>query len=408
MKFVVLYYQIRISVPMKTIKTLIPEYAVFRPDIHEYFQMKILKEPLVILDPMAGTAPLIPFIETHGHRAYLNDILPVHFYINRAKRYQIFQCYKQYGYDWYVQQLLHCMAPLQGKHLCISDKWIDDSVLDSLIQAWHAVERYDESAAILLKATILLCVRPFSSITRTENPTWFKAGGMSSNKDLQEIVGESLTRFDKYYSHCYESSHIDRRGESIIMCQNASELRLPQKVDLILTSPPYCNRLDPIVQYGPESYFLSAVGHTSPEKGLIGTTKVRDYETFATDFEYLTSKSEYASHLLNKIRKSPKADDPAYYLKYYTRYFAMIHQTLDRVLDNLSSSGKMYIVLQDNTHRGELIEIDRVLRELLGANGWRCRVVKKWERHHLGLRHISREHAFVRPKQSEKLVVMLR
>lgn len=393
---------------MRPIKILSSDYATFRRDIQDYIKDHILKEPLIILDPMAGTAPLIPFIETHGHKAYLNDILPVHFYVNRAKTYRIFQCYKKYGYDWFSQQLLHCMAPLRGKRLCISDKWIDDSVLDSFIQAWHTAEEYDSNVATLLKATILLCVRPFSSITRTTNPTWFKAGGMSSNKDLRDIVGESLTTFDKYYRYCYESLNVNRRGKCILTTQNAVELRLSQKVDLILTSPPHPNRLDTIVQYGPESYFLSAVGHAIPEKDVIGTTKVRNYETFVTDFEYLTSKSESASRLLNKIKKSRKADDPTYYLRYYTRYFAMVSRTLEKVLDNLSSTGKMYIVVQDNTHRGKLIEIDKVVRELLRANGWRSRVIKEWERHHLGLRRVSRDHAFVKPKQFEKLVVIWR
>ena len=393
---------------MNNPKILSSEYSAFRGEIQEFFKRKLSKEPKVILDPMAGTAPLIPFIETHGHTAYLNDILPIHFFINKAKRYQAFQQYQQHGYDWFFQQLLSCMAPLEGKVLCMSDKWIDDSILNGLIQAWHATEHYDDNSASLLKATILLCVRPFSSTTKSKNPTWLKYGGMSSGKDLREIIGDSLTRFDEYYRHHYWAYHIKKRGECIITDRNATELHLPQKVDFILTSPPYCNRLDSIVHYGPENYFLSALGHTIPEEGLISTTKVRDYNRLAQDFDYLTTKSKCAGRLLTKIKESPIADDPGYYLKYYTRYFASLFQVIDKVLSNLSTTGKMYIVTQDNTHRGELIEIDKVLKELLGANGWQSRVIKKWERHHQGLRNVSRNHAFVRPKQLEKLTVLWR
>jgi len=392
---------------MNNFKILSSEYSAFRGEIQEFFKGK-LKKPSVILDPMAGTAPLIPFIETHGHTAYFNDILPIHFFINKAKTHQAFQHYRQHGYDWYFQQLLHCMTPLEGKVLCISDKWIDDSILRDLIEAWRAAEQYDENSATILKATILLCVRPLSSITKSSNPTWLKYGGISSGKDLKEIIGDSLTRFDKYYRHHYESAHIKKKGECIITNQNATELHLPQKVDFILTSPPYCNRLDPIVQYGPENYFLSALGYTSPKEGLVGTTKVRDYTRLKLDFEYLMTKSKFACRLLTKIKKSRKADDPCYYLKYYTRYFAALFQVIAKVLSNLSTTGKMYIVTQDNTHRGELIEIDKVLRELLKANGWQSRVIRKWERPHQGLRNVSRNHAFVRPKQLEKLMVLWR
>jgi hypothetical protein len=393
---------------MKNFRILSSEYATFRGEIQEYFKGTLLKKPSVILDPMAGTAPLIPFIETNGHIAYLNDILPIHFFINNAKRYRVFQHYQQRGYDWHFQQLLFCMTPLKGKVLCISDKWIDDSILHGLIQAWQAVEKYDEDSASILKATILLCVRPLSSTTKSKNPTWLKFGGISSGKDLKEIIGEGLTRFDEYYRYHYGSSHIKKKGECIIINQNATELRLPQKVDCILTSPPYCNRLDPIVQYGPENYFLSALGYTNPEEGLVSTTKVRNYDTLALDFEYLTSKSKYARRLLTNVKESPIADDPGYYLKYYTRYFATLFRVIDKVLSNLSETGKMYIVTQDNTHRGELIEIDKVLREVLKESGWQSRVIKRWERHHQGLRNISRNHAFIRPRQLEKLMVIWR
>lgn len=393
---------------MNNLKILSSEYAAFRSEIQEYFEGTLLKKPSVILDPMAGTAPLIPFIETNGHTAYLNDILPIHSFINEAKTYQAFQHYQQHGYDWYFQQLRYCMAPLEGKVFCISDKWIDDSILRGLIQAWHSTEQYDENSVTILKATILLCVRPLSSTTKSKNPTWLKFGGVSSGKNLQEIIREKLTRFDEYYRHYYASSHIKKKGQCIIINQNATKLRLPQKVDLILTSPPYCNRLDPIVQYGPENYFLCTLGYTIPEEGLVSTTKVRDYETLALDFEYLTSKSKYARCLLTKVKESPISDDPGYYLKYYVRYFSTLIKVIDKVLSNLSATGKMYIVTQDNTHRGELIEIDRVIRELLGASGWQSRVIRKWERHHQGLRNVSRNHAFVRPKQLEKLMVLWR
>jgi len=393
---------------MKKIKLLSSEYSAYRGLTLKYFIERLLKKPSVILDPMAGTAPLIPFIETNGHMAYFNDILPLHFFINKAKTYKVFQNYQTHGYDWYFRQLLDCMTPLEGKVFCMSDKWINESVIHDLIQAWHATERYDEDSATLLKALILLCVRPFSSITRSRNPTWVKHGGVSSGKDLKVIIRESLIRFDEYYRHHYASSHLRRRGECIFTNRNAAELDLPRKVDFILTSPPYCNRINPIVQYGPENYFLSALGYNITEENIVSIPKVRDYDRLTLDFEYLTTKSESACRLLTHIKNSNIEDDPTYYLKYYTRYFAVLFQVIDKILNNLSQTGKMYIVTQDNIHRGQLIEIDKVLKELLVEKGWRCRLIKKWEWHHMGLQNVSRQHAFVKPKHWEKIMVIQR
>jgi len=392
---------------MSKFKILSNEYGSFRTEIQEFFKRR-LKKPSVILDPMAGTAPLIPFFETHGHTAYLNDIMPIHFFINKAKTYEVFQHYHRQGFNWYVEQLLHCMNSLEKKVSIISDKWIDDSILSGLIQAWHAAEKYDENSATLLKATILLCVRPYSSITKSKNPTWLKYGGISSNKDLKEIIIDSLTRYDQYYKHYYGSAHITKKGECIFTTLDAVELDLPQKVDFILTSPWYCNRIDPIVLYGPENHFLSALGYTFPEHNLVSTPKVRDYNELASDFERLTARSKYAQDFLTKIKDSNIPDDPGYYLKYYTRYFATLYKVMDMVSSHLSTKGKMYIILQDNIHRGELIEIDRVLSELFKVNRWKSRVVKTWERPHHGLRNISRNHAFVKPKHFEKILLLRR
>jgi len=303
---------------------------------------------------------------------------------------------------------LNCLPSLRNKYQCISDEWFDEEILIGLTNAWRKVDKYEKSIATFLRATILLCVRPLSSIIKTENPTWFKPGGMSSNKKIQEIIGESLVTFDKYYQISYGSSDTKGRGKCIFINEDAAKLDLSEKTDFILTSPPYCNRLDYVIQYGPENYFLSAVGHPIPENNLIGTTRVRDYETLEADIENITNKSAYASGLLRNIKKTQKVEDKTYYLKYFTRYFTMLSHTVENILKNLSSSGRMYIVLQDNSHRGKIIEIDKVLRQLLEKSGWKSRVVKKWERHHLGLRNISREHAFIKPKQFEKLMVIWR
>ena len=389
-------------------KILDSEYATFRDSVQKYIIKWILPHHSVLLDPMAGTSPLIPYIETHGYIAYFNDILPVHFYVNRAKQYRIFQCYRKYGYEWFVRELLRCMASLEGKRLRISHKWIDDEVLSGLVRAWEATEEYNEDITTFLKAIIIICVRPFSCFTKTKNPTWFKPGGISSEKSRHEIIKKSLMTFDGYYSLFYDSYPVLKRGHCIFSIRNASEFNLKRKVDLILTSPQYCNRLDTSIQYAPELYFLSAVGHTVPNEDIIGTTQVRDYENFESDFEYLTTHSEYANRLLNKIKKSSKLDDRRYYVKYYTRYFSTLCRALKKLRNNLSAEGKMYIVVQDNTHRGQEIEIDKVLKELLKRNGWRSRVEIIGEWHHLGLRNPSKDHAFIKRKQFEKLMVIWR
>lgn len=394
---------------MNKTKILSTEYGAFNEDVRDFFKARLSERgQSVILDPMAGTAPLIPFIEHNGHTAYFNDLMPLHYFINKAKIFEVYENYEDNGAEWYIQKLHRCMGSLEDKVSIISDKWIDDSILKGLMQAWKMVEIYDECSATLLKAIILLCVRPYSSITKSKNPTWIKVGGISSNKDIQDIIQDSLKIFQKYYQHNYGSSKIKDKGECNFFKVDATALKLPQMVDLILTSPWYCNRLDPANMYGPENYFLSALGLTFSEYSQVSTPKVRYYEGLEQDYEYLASRSKYADRFLTKIKKSSIPDDPSYYFKYYTQYFAMLWKVMEKITNHLLPHGEMYVVLQDNIHRGELIEIDTILHELYKAIGWKSEVVLKWERHHLGLRNVSRKHAFVKPRHFEKMVLVTR
>lgn len=380
-------------------------YAIFRADIQQYIIKQILPHHSSILDPMAGTAPLIPILETQGYTSYINDILPVYFFINQAKQYSVFQRYQKYGKEWFLKELLSCMRFLKKRRLCISNEWIEKGILNGLINSWESTNKYEKNISILLKAVIINSIRAFSSVTKSDNPTWLKNGGISSGRRLEEIVEESLIAFIKYYS-VYDDSRIvtTKKGKCIFSAQNANKIKLKNKVDLIITSPPYCNRLDTMRQYAPELYFLSKVGYSVRLENMIANNKISTYTNFKADFEYLTSKSKYAEFLLNRIKKLP----PKYYIKYYTRYFSVLCEVLQNVVKNLSSKGKMYIIVQDNTHKGNLIEIDEIIKEVLMSDGWYSRIIEKWERHHLGLRNPSQKHAYVKRKQLEKLILIER
>lgn len=391
----------------RKIKLLDSEYATFRKGVLDYFCKNVLTEPCIFYDPMAGSASLLPILENNGYISFFNDLLPLHYFINQAKSYEIFQKFRQNGPEWYLIKLLQMLSPLKGKRLYLDSEWINEEVLITLINAWKETQRFHEAEECLLKAIILLSIRSLSSFTSSKNPTWFKPGGVSQDKEIDTIISQSIFRFDEYYRTFYSGHDGKLRGSTTITMETAVSNTISQKADLIITSPPYANRLDLKRQFGPESYFLDKLGYGVSTKDIIGTTVVHDYDTFSSDYEFLINNSEHAKQLFLRIQKYNEhgAD---YYLKYYCRFFAGLINTILAVLSNLSNTGKAYIVTQDNMHRGFCIEMDTVLRQALKKSGWSSKIVKKWERHHLGLQNVSRNHAFIKPKHFEKIVVFWR
>jgi len=393
---------------MKKIKILHTEYGSYNDDIIN-FLIRRLKENknISLLDPMAGTAPLIPFIENNGYRAHFNDIMPIHYFINAAKTYDIYDSYQKNGKKWYQRELEKCMESLKNKKVVISNEIIDKEVLEGFSHAWKSIGEYEKRQTILLRALLLLCIRPFSSSIISKNPTWIKkGGGISSKKDLSEIVSESIDLYDKYYQNFYGENTISIKGKCIFYKNDVLKLSLKEKVDMIFTSPWYPNRLDPIALYRPETIFLSSMGYSFPEYNQVSTPRVREYTELEADYDFLTTNSSNANKILKRIKIMSEKKDSSYYIKYFTRYFAILYKIIKKTTEHLKSDGKMYVILQDNIHRGVLIEIDKILRELLKAYRWKCRIVKRFERHHLGLRNVSREHAFVKPRHYEKIMLI--
>lgn len=391
---------------MKKIKILHTEYGSYNDDVIQ-FLIRRLKEKKngLLLDPMAGTAPLIPFIENNGYRAYFNDIMPLHYFVNKAKTYDIYYNYQKNGKQWYQQELEKCMESLKNKKSVISNEIIHNEVLISLKEAWKSIGEYEECQSILLRALLLLCIRPFSSSILSKNSTWIKkGGGISSKKDLSEIISESIGLYDNYYRNSYKSDSITNKGKCIFSKKDVLDFTIQEKVDFIFTSPWYPNRLDPIALYRPETIFLSSLGFNFPEYSQVSTPRVREYTDYEADYDFLTTNSRFAYKILTRIKDISEKKDSSYYIKYFTRYFAILFRIIIKTTEHLSSNGKMYIILQDNMHRGVLIEIHKILGELLKAYGWNSHIAKKFERHHLGLRNVSREYAFVKPKHFEKIM----
>lgn len=390
---------------MKTLKIFNSEYAKFRPEIINYFIKLKLFGNNILMDPMAGSSPLIPLVEKHGGVAYFNDILPVFFYINSAKQYKISICFRKYGRNWFMDALKKYMKKLDNKKLIISEKWIREDILDDLINSWKLTEQFEDNIQIFLKAVIIKSIRYFATYTKTQNPTWLKMGGANTSKDLNEVLGECLDTFENYYDYYY--SEKVKGGKCFFTICDAENLNFNQKVNIIITSPPYCNRLDGIRLFAPENYFLSMVGHKIiNSNNFLGTIKVIDYKDFQLDFDFLINNSRYCKKILISIKNFPNKDDVFYYLKYYTRYFIKLYRTLKKILENLELNGKAYIILQDNTHRGIDIEIDRVLKDLLQIDSWKLKIKKIWERHHLGLRNPSQKSAYIKRKQLEKILLL--
>ena len=386
--------------------SLLPrEYATFRPKIFGFLLKEVLPHSKSILDPMAGTAPLIPYVEKTGIEGHFNDILPLYNFINKAKTLTCFFSLRRKenrNMNFLTREAIRCLRPLDQKRLLVSTTWIHEDIVGNLIDAWEKAKEYENEISTILKAIILLCVGPYSCFTPSiSNHTWLKMGGMSTGKSLKDIVQESVNKLQSFYSYHYSNTKIANLGLCKFSCQDAKLLNLETKYDTIFTSPPYANRFDPRIFYGPELFFLKHVGHVVKDEAILGTTKVRDYSNYEDDMLFIKRVAPETLSFLEPVIEKSEKREANYYPRWFVRYYSDLFKSLQNFLKFLESKGNIYIVLQNNIHRGELNEMPKYLLDFFKRAGLDASVVYKKVQPHLGKRNISAKYPIVIKKHLE-------
>ena len=409
-----------VSTSTRLLPMLLPtEYASFRGDVlselcgHVECLKTSLRRSVVLLDPMAGTAPLIPFVEFIGSTGYFNDLNTLHLFVNRARTVAAYKAFNAVGPDSLLQALMKATASLSRLQRRPTDKWIDEQTLPRLLAAWHRLADFQPSPTYLLRALFLLSIRSFASYTTSSNPTWLKPGGLRSGAPRREVFNRALSKLQRYYSAAqryyfpaYENQTSAKGGRVVLSNVDAASYRTKTPVDIIVTSPPFCNRVDWRRLYGPEGYFLEALG-LCPKHEYLGTTAVRGYDDSESRLLALTDISPYLGRFLIEVRKTQIHGERSsdYYVKYFVRYFDGLFTAFDQAISNLRRGhGRFLFVVQDNAHRGQGIRIHTALTEYFSCRGFTVSSGgKERPRHHLGLRNVSRKHPMVSPRQTESI-----
>lgn len=145
------------------------DYGTFRPYILDFLLRKVLPHCERILDPMSGTAPILPVVTKARIMAHFNDVLPLHFFINKAKTFDCFLALskkEEMEKQFLFKEAMRLLRPLNTCRLLISKNWIHEDILAILIDAWKAARKYkDRRIGRILRAIILLCIRPYSCFT---------------------------------------------------------------------------------------------------------------------------------------------------------------------------------------------------------------------------------------------------
>ena len=331
----------------------------------------------IVLDPWngAGTTTLISSLE--GYKSIGVDLNPVMNVIAKAKQAPR----KDIEYaisDSFTLTARYQVKQIEGDPLL---SWMTKSSVASIRKVEKFILKGKKYSSAINKAKALSymqciqyvalfnAVRYFLAEFIPTNPTWIK----KANDDAQKI-DFSWVDFKKKFQ--FNVSKLSDKPDVLpsdkhhisasLLISSSSKLPLDNNsVDLVLSSPPYCTRIDYAVATLPELSILSAGGEKeidSIRRSLMGST------TVPKNVPENISLGSACDSFLNSVKQHPSKASGTYYYKNFFQYFYELLQSVKEVVRVLKPKGKCYLVVQDSYYKDIHCDLAGIIVDMFHLN----------------------------------------
>jgi hypothetical protein len=220
---------------------------------------------------------------------------------------------------------------------------------------------------VALFRTVRRLVRSF----QTSNPTWIKVA-----KNQAETLRLSVdTVWNAFFQSVEEMSasatvpalvHDPRCIKARVAVADSRAMPLDTgSVDAILTSPPYCTRIDYAVATRPELAVLGQDGasFSRMRNRLLGTTAVCA-EPASVPLPAVISG------FLDVISGHKSKASSTYYRRSFEQYFQSMHLSLVECRRVIRPGGSLFLVVQDSYYKDVHVDLSSLLIDLGNPIGW--------------------------------------
>jgi hypothetical protein len=214
-------------------------------------------------------------------------------------------------------------------------------------------------------------VRALLTDFSASNPTWIKkpktiAHRLNPGKEV--IDGKFEEEAEAMICHIgVEPALVNKLRAASIDVASSDSLPLPDRsVDFVLTSPPYCTRIDYAVATAPElailGYNKDVISETLRRK-LIGTSTVK-FKVPPPDENWGPTCLRFLRQMASHQSKASKT----YYYKNHVQYFQAIHESISEIYRCLKRTGVAIIVVQDSYYKDLHNNLPQIFTEMATIN----------------------------------------
>lgn len=259
--------------------------------------------------------------------------------------------------------------------------WFDESTsqflrsISELISqdsgSWRS-ERMETVNSFLFLA-LSSSVRNWMKDFQSTNPNWVRRP--KETDQLVSIDREEVLR----QLRCTSSLFLERlavvrdhpkpASRSQLLVASADNLPLSDgSVSAVLTSPPYCTRIDYAVACQPE---LAVMGYPFEDKyrmlrdSMLGTSTISRRDMVPNNTQW----GETCYRTIKAIENHGSKASSTYYGKTMLQYFAQLYASIGEIARVLKQDGKLVMVLQDSFYKEIRIDLATICREMAESLG---------------------------------------
>lgn len=231
------------------------------------------------------------------------------------------------------------------------------------------LSRKQAFAYLLLFKTVRQLVSPFYA----SNPTWLKQpkdpkGRLRPSKEcIRKTLlrqGQALTATGKTFA----GKPVPATSRVAIRVASSTDIPLSGgSVDAVLTSPPYCTRIDYAVATSAELAVLGCGGKSEfrdLREALLGSATVSQRKP-----ELDSAWGKTCNAFLDRVRQHPSKASSTYYYKNHVAYFRGLFLSLCEIARVLKQGAALMIVVQDSYYKEIHNDLPTITSEMSESAG---------------------------------------
>lgn len=343
--------------------------------------------PMRVFDPFCGTATTALSAAYHGHHGVTTDINSFLIWLGRAKvaQYSAEEIEATRDAGKQAVALVRCgsVVPVPIPPIHNIERWWPAAALQFLCSLRASLEQVSAPGSPVQTLLMVAFCRTLIGLSNAA----FNHQSMSF-KDALPLLPLDLNMGDLYVEDLrfvLAGAAQNPEGTGEILLDDARDLsKVPGGFDLVVTSPPYANRMSYIRELRPYMYWLGFLmnGRDAGEldwKAIGGTWGIATSRLLEWSRPVEVFRSAHLEGVLKEVAHTDNKNGHLLSL-YIDKYFVDMWAHLQALCGKVSPGGQVHYIVGNSTFYGVLLAVEQVYAEMMLSLGFRdvtCRAIRK-------------------------------